>query len=105
MDKEFENELLDSLDEWSDIERLIEERTKKDKKIISKFCANNDSADIFHILELLEKHKGLPEHDRETVKMMKLKYPKELDCRLLNDYLDMTEIYNKYLESGGGCDD
>lgn len=105
MDKEFENELLESLGEWSDIEKHTEERMRKDKRIISRFCANNDAADIFHILKLLEKYDGLAEHDRETVEMMKLKYPKELDSKLLYDYLDMTDIYSKYLESGGECDD
>ena len=105
MDNTIENQLQESLEEWADIEKLTYERQNKDKKIISKFCAENKAADIYHTLKLLEKYSGLASHDRETVEMMKSKYPQELDAKLLYDYLNMRDIYSDYLESGGECDD
>lgn len=101
MEETLEKKLQESEAEWAKLERLIAEREKKDKRIISEYCANNNSADIYNILELLEKYDGMPEYDKETVSEFKDNYPIKLTVNLIHRYEDLKDIYNEYLESGG----
>lgn len=101
MDENLEKRMQESESDWADIEKRTAERIKKDKRIISDFCASNKRADMFQILELLEKHGGLPEHDDEIVKKFRESYPQQLTVKLIHDFLDVTDIYSQYLEFGG----
>lgn len=105
MDKLFEKELNDSLDEWVNIDKAIAEREKKDRKIISRYCAENKRADIFGIVELLLKYDGMPQKDIDVVKTFKANYPDNLNTKLLVAFLDVKDIYRNILESGGEYDD
>lgn len=105
MDETLEKEFQDSEEEWAEIERLKAIREKKDKRIISIFCANNDEVDMLRILNLLEKYPGMPSHDKEIVYEFKKNYPKELTVKLIHSFLDVMDIYSRYLESGGGTND
>lgn len=105
MDDNLKQMIQESLDEWADIEQRQAEREKKDKRIISLYCSQNRQADVFQILELLVKFKGMAGHDKETVEDFKSKYPNKLDVKLLNDFLDVKDLYKEYLESGGDCDE
>lgn len=105
MDETLEKEFQDSEEEWAEIEKLKAIREKKDKKIISKFCANNDQADMLKILSLLEKYPGMPSHDKDVVFEFKKKYPNELTVQLIHSLLDVMDIYSQYLESGGNTND
>lgn len=101
MDESLGKKLQDSEVEWARIQRQIAEREKKDRRIISEYCAKNDIADIYHILELLEKYDGMPDYDKETVVEFRGNYPKKLTVDLIHRYEDLKDIYNNYLESGG----
>ena len=105
MDDNLKQLMQESLDEWADIEKRQAEREKKDKKIISLYCSQNRQADIFQIIKLLMKFKGMAGHDKETVEEFKAKYPDQLNVKLLNDFLDVKDLYKEYLESGGENDE
>ena len=104
MDENLEKQFQESEKEWAEIEKLKSIREKKDKRIISIFCAQNDQADIIRILGLLEKYPGMPQHDKDIVYEFKKKYPNELTVKLIHSLLDVMDIYNQYLESGGDID-
>lgn len=101
MDENLEKQLQESESDWAEIEKHVAEREKKDKRIISQFCASNKQADMVRILDLLEKHNGMPNHDKEIVIEFKKCYPKELNTKLIHSFLDVRDIYSIYLESGG----
>lgn len=101
----FEQQISESLDEWADIQKKMAEREKKDKKIISRFCANNTAADIGHILELLLKYDGMSGDDKKSIEEFKSSYPNKLTIPMLGDFLDIKDIYKEFLESGGENDD
>ncbi|MEY8265146.1 hypothetical protein AALA79_02015 [Lachnospiraceae bacterium 64-25] len=101
MDENLEREFQESESDWAEIEKLKAEREKKDKRIISQFCASNKQADMVRILELLVKHNGMPGHDKEIVSEFKRCYPEELNVKLIHSFLDVKDIYSTYLESGG----
>lgn len=105
MDENLEKKFQESESEWAEIDRLITEREKKDKRIISQFCATNKQADMVRILKLLEKHNGMPKHDKEVVEEFKKNYPEELNIKLIHSFLDVKDIYSQYLESGGDDDE
>ncbi len=105
MDETLERKLQESEAVWAEIEKMTAEREKKDKRIISEYCASNNSADIYNILELLEKYDGMPEYDQETVTQFKANYPKLLTVNLIHRYEDLKDIYNEYLELGGQTND
>ncbi|MCR2050649.1 hypothetical protein NSB25_25790 [Acetatifactor muris] len=105
MDDNITKGLQDSLSEWSKIDKLIADRENKDKRIISTFCAANDPADMKQILDLLEKHNGMPKHDKDVVYEFKDKYPSNLNTKLISNFLDVKDIYSQYLESGGKNND
>lgn len=105
MDKKLEKEFQESEEEWAKIEQLKAEREKKDRKLISKFCASYESADMVNIIALLEKHQGMPKHDIEIVTEFKSNYPSTLSVKLIHSFLDVKDIYSRYLESGGNADD
>ena len=105
MGEDIKSELADSLAEWAKIEQQQAEREEKDKKIISAYIAQNDGADIVRTLELLKKHRYLPNHDIEVIKEFEEHFPQKLTAPILARYLDVTDIYSKYLESGGENDD
>ena len=105
MDENLEKQFQESESEWAEIERLKAEREKKDKRIISQFCALNRQADMLQILELLEKHNGMPRHDKEIVNEFRKCYPEELNIKLIHSFLDVKDIYSLYLESGGDDDE
>lgn len=112
MDEWLLNEVQESEEEWADIERLKRElekkselRTKKDERIIREFCAKNKYADIIRTLELLEKNQGIAKWDREIVQQFKEKYPNELTVPMIQQMMDVKDLYREYLESGGECDD
>lgn len=100
MDEHLEKQFQDSENEWAEIERLTAIRTKKDKRIISQYCAQNNEADIIHTLELLEKYSGMPSHDKEILDQFKENYPKALTVKLIYSFEDMRDIYQDYLEFG-----
>lgn len=103
------DDLLDQLQEsereWAEIEKTTALRSEKDKKIISRFCAENDYADIKRTLDLLKKHQGLPQHDRDVVKSFESAYPDKLTVLGIHQFIDVRDIYGCYLESGGESDD
>lgn len=105
MDNDLKLMMQDSLEEWASIEQRQAEREKKDKKIISIYCSQNKQADVIHIIELLMKFNGMAGHDKDTVKSFKEKYPDKLNVKTLSDFLDVTDLYSEYLESGGNSDD
>ena len=75
MDENLEKEFHESESEWAEIEKNKAIRIQKDNRIISRYCAANREADIIHILQLLEKYKGMPNHDEEIVQAFKENYP------------------------------
>ena len=101
MDENLEKKFQESELEWAEIEKLKAEREKKDRRIISEFCASNKQADMVQILELLEKYNGMPKHDKDIVSEFENKYPEQLNVKLIHSFLDVKDIYNQYLESGG----
>lgn len=105
MDENLEKQFQESESDWAEIEKLKAEREKKDKKIISQFCASNKQADMVRILELLEKYNGMPSHDTEIVNEFRKCYPKNLSVKLIHNFLDVKDIYSQYLESGGDDND
>lgn len=105
MDEALEQQFQDSEKEWAEIERLKAIREKKDRRIISIFCAQNDPADMINILSLLEKYSGMPQHDKEIVYDFKRKYPNDLTVKIIHSFLDVMDIYSQYLESGGNIND
>lgn len=105
MDDNLKQLMQESLDEWADIQKRQAEREQKDKKIISLYCSQNSQADIFQIIKLLMKFKGMAGHDKATVEEFKEKYPDKLDIKLLYDFLDVKDLYKEYLESGGENDE
>ena len=86
--------------DWAEIQRMTDERNKKDKRIISEYCAKNKNADIIRILELLEKYDGLPSHDRDIVNEFKNSYPDSLTVKMIHSFEDTRDIYREYLEYG-----
>ena len=105
MDKDIKKLTEESFEEWADIEQKQAEREKKDKKIISLYCSQNLQADVFQIIELLMKFKGMAGHDKDTVMAFKEKYPDKLNIKLLHDFLDVKDLFKEYLESGGTGDE
>lgn len=101
MTDELQKSLQESVDEWGNIEKSKAIQEKKDKKIISKYCAENDPADIYRTLKLLNKYEGLPQHDKIIVESFEAKYPNKLTTKIILDFEDVKDIYSKYLESGG----
>lgn len=101
MEQAFEERLQESLTQWSEIDQITLERQRKDKRLISEFCAMNNKADIIRILTLLIKYGGLPEHDREVVETFERNYPKSLTTKMIAEFNDVRDIYSEYLESGG----
>lgn len=97
--------MQESLADRAIIEQNLAERDKKDRKIISLYCARNKEADIIRIIELLLKFNGMAGHDKETIREFKTKYPDKLNVKLLNDFLDVKDLYKEYLESGGDDDE
>ncbi|MBD5395897.1 MAG: hypothetical protein HDR71_16920 [Lachnospiraceae bacterium] len=104
MDENLEKQFQESEAEWAEIEEKKAIREKKDKRIISMFCASNNQADMVQILNLLEKHNGMPDHDKEVIVSFKECYPGSLTVKLLHSFLDVKDIYSQYLESGGKDD-
>lgn len=100
MDENLEKQFQESESEWAEIEKNTEIRKKKDQRIISKYCATNKEADIVHILKLLEKHGGMPNHDEELLTEFKEHYPKTLTVKMIHNFEDIKDIYSEYLESG-----
>lgn len=101
MDKILAEQCQESLDEWAEIEKTEAERRKKDNRIVSNYCAENKEADIIHILELLDKHKGaMPKHDEIIVDTFKHNYPKTLTVKMIVEFEDIKDIYSEYLEMG-----
>lgn len=105
MNTDFEEMFQESELEWAELNKLIAKREKKDRKIISQFCAANNSADMLHIIELLEKYGNLPQYDCDIVSEFKEKYPKDLTVQLIHAFTDLTDIYSSILESGGEAND
>lgn len=101
MGSSYEDELQDSLVEWAKIEEQQILRRKKDEMLISKFCVENDYADVIRTLALLEKRKGMPTHDCEKVQTFKKNYPDSLTIQDIVDFMDVRDLYGRYLESGG----
>lgn len=101
MGNEIQEALQESVEEWAKIEKLEAVRKKKDQRIISKYCADNDPADIYRILKLLNRLDGLPSHDKETIKSFESKYPNNLSTKLILEFEDVKDIYSKYLEQEG----
>lgn len=101
MDENLENDMQESLSEWATIEKTISERQKKDRIIISKYCATHKDVDIINILNLFDKYNGLPSHDDEIIKDFKSKYPKDLTVKSIKAFEDVKIIYSDFLESGG----
>lgn len=101
MNDELEKRMQDSEIEWAKIQELTAERQRKDKRIISEFCAANDEADIKRTLDLLNKYNGMPNHDKEIVNEFNTSYPRELTVKLIHNFLDVKDLYRKFLESGG----
>lgn len=87
MDESLECMFQKSEEEWAEIDKLKAMREKKDRKIISIFCADNNPTDVFHTIELLNK------------------YPEKITVPLLHKYFDIKDLYKKYLESGGEYDE
>ena len=100
MDENLEKQFQESEYEWAEIHKNIAIRKQKDKRIISQYCADNKEADIVHTLELLEKYKGMPEHDHEILTEFKMNYPKTLTVRIIHNFEDVKDIYQEYLEFG-----
>lgn len=105
MEDKLKEMLQGSLEAWANIDRSRAEQEKKDRKIISMYCAKNQPADIFRTIELLEKFNGLPEYDEQVIKKFKENYPKKITTKLLFDFLDVKDIYREFLESGGKNND
>lgn len=105
MTSDLHTELQSSLEEREKIEEALAIRDKKDRKLISAYCAENDPADIYRILDLLIKFNGLPDYDRETVESFKNGYPGKLSVKLILAFEDIMDIYSKFLESGGNDDE
>ena len=105
MSDNLEEMLEQSEEEWAEIDKKVALREKKDKKIISMYCAENRSADVFNIIELLEKYNGMPDHDSEIVQEFKAQYPKMLKVKTLKSFMDIQLIYHGYLDSGGESDE
>lgn len=102
MDDSLEKEIQDSLEERAYLEQQLAERDKKDLRIISRFCAANDAADMYHTLELLNKYPGMPSHDKKTVNEIgKSSREGKLTVKLIAKYNDIINLYSRYLESGG----
>lgn len=106
MDENLERLFQESESDWAEIQRLTDERAKKDKKIISIYCAKNKRADIIRILELLEKYNGLeqfnglPKHDKDIVDEFKTNFPDSLTVKMIHNFEDTRDIYREYLEYG-----
>lgn len=100
MNENLEKEFQESESEWAEIQNLTNIRMQKDKRIISKYCASNNDADIIQILNLLEKYRGMPEHDEQIIKEFKENYPKKLTVRMIHNFEDVKELYQEYLEYG-----
>lgn len=105
MYNKLQQQLEESLAEWANIDKEIAERQKKDKRIISTFCAQNTLADMTRILYLLEKYNGMPKYDKEIVIEFKQKYPDNLDAKILSSFLDIKDMYSQILEAGGDDND
>lgn len=106
MNEEFCKELQDSLKEHAEIQERLDIRNKKDQKLISMFCAQNEEADVINTVMLLEKYNGLPEHDRQKIKEIKALYPAgKMTVRHIVDFIEIQNIYAPILESGGNVDD
>lgn len=105
MDGSLEQKLQESEEEWAEIEKQKAQREKKDRKIISQYCAGYNRADMVQILELLEKHGGMPKHDKDIISEFKNNYPETLTTKLIHNFEDVKDIYSEYLESGGENDD
>ena len=100
MDENLEKDFQESESEWAEIEKKTAIRIQKDKRIISRYCAANKEADIFHTLQLLEKYKGMADHDEKIVNEFKNNYPKNLTVQMIHNFEDVKEIYREYLEYG-----
>lgn len=101
MKTDLEYLMQESESEWADIEKKIAIREKQDRKIISIYCSQNKKADIIHTIELLEKYNGMPRHDQDIIANFKNEYPENLKIKTLHAFLDVKDIYEEYLESGG----
>ena len=99
MTNELQTALQESIYQLEKIEKLEAVQRKKDQKTISKYCAEHDPADIYRTLKLLNNFDGLPSHDKEIVKNFKEKYPNDLSTKLILEFEDVKDIYNKFLES------
>ena len=53
--EELQDMLQTSLAERAGLEELLAKQDKKDKKVISVYCANNNPADIYRTLKLLNQ--------------------------------------------------
>lgn len=100
-EKNLDELMQESAAEWKNIERLKAEREKKDKKIISMFCAENNPSDILKTYKIIIKNQGIPHADKEVVKNFKENYPDSLSIPLILEYKDIIEIYSNILETGG----
>ncbi len=99
--EEYERLFQESEEEWAEINKRKIIRQKKDERIISSYCAENIEEDILNTVELLLKYRGMAGHDKETVEEFKKMYPDKLNVPLLRKYMDLLDIFEKYLESGG----
>ena len=100
MNENLEKQFQESESEWAEIEKSTAIRKQKDKRIISQYCAVDNEADIIHTLELLEKYRGMPEHDQEILSEFKKNYPKTLTVKVIHNFEDVRDIYQRYLEFG-----
>ena len=105
MDEKLKNDLNKSLEEWADIEKRRALQEKKDRQIISIYCAKNDISDVYRTIELLKKHRGMPSYAKETVITFEENYPNSLTAQIICDYEDTKDIYKDYLEKGGDEDE
>lgn len=100
MNEDLEKQFQESEKEWAEIEKNKTIRMQKDRRIISNYCASNKDADIYHILQLLEKYSGMPTYDEEMINEFKENYPKTLTVKMIHNFEDIKDIYHEYLESG-----
>lgn len=98
-------EIEESLSEHAEIEKRLYNRELKDRKIISRYCADNSKTDIERTLDLLDQYEGMPDHDRETVNTFRKMYPNELTIKIIEEFSDVQDIYSRYLMNGGDDND
>lgn len=105
MDKAIREQMEDSLEEWSAINKQIHEREIKDRRIISEYCATNTKSDITKTIKILQSYEGMPSYDKDIVNRFESMYPDSLTIQIIEEFSDLQDIYADYLLSGGEDDD